>query len=63
MSDRISGYCEEIGVNLVGMIPYDTVVSKAMVEKKIMVEYGNGTVSDEIKKIWLTLADILGVGN
>jgi MinD superfamily P-loop ATPase len=63
MSDRIRGYCEETGVHLVGMIPYDTVVSKALVEKKIMVEYGNGTVSDEIKKIWLALADILGVGN
>jgi MinD superfamily P-loop ATPase len=63
MSDRIRGYCEEIGVSLVGMIPYDTVVSKALVEKKIMVEYGNGTVSDEIKKIWIALADILGVGN
>jgi MinD superfamily P-loop ATPase len=63
MSDRIRGYCEEIGVNLVGMIPYDTVVSKALVEKKIIVEYGNGAVSDEVKKIWLALADILGVAD
>ena len=63
MSDRIRGYCEETGVQLIGMIPYDTVVSKALVEKKIIVEYGNGTVSDEIKKIWIALADILGVGN
>jgi len=39
------------------------VVSKALVEKKIIVEYGNGTVADEIKKIWIALADILGVGN
>jgi MinD superfamily P-loop ATPase len=63
MSERIRGYCKERGVNLVGMIPYDTVVSKALVEKKIIVEYGNGTVADEIKKIWIALADILGVGN
>jgi len=61
MSDRIRGYCEEIGVNLVGMISYDTVVSKALVEKKNIVEYGNGTVSEEIKKIWMSLAEILGV--
>jgi hypothetical protein len=39
------------------------VVSKALVEKKIIVEYGNGAVSDEIKKIWLALADILGVAD
>ena len=61
MSDRILCYCEERGVNLVGMIPYDTVVSKALVEKKIMVEYVNGTVSEEIKKIWMSLAELLGV--
>ncbi|MBT8406252.1 MAG: ATP-binding protein [Deltaproteobacteria bacterium] len=63
MSDRIRGYCEEIGVNVVGMIPYDTVVSKALVHKKIIVEYGNGAVSDEIKKIWHALAEILGVAD
>ncbi|MGB7063920.1 MAG: (4Fe-4S)-binding protein, partial [Syntrophobacteria bacterium] len=63
MSDRIRGYCEETGVNLVGMIPYDTVVSKALVEKKIIVEYGNGSVSEEIKKIWSALAEILGVAD
>jgi MinD superfamily P-loop ATPase len=55
------GYCEETGVNLFGMIPYSTVVSKALVEKKIIVEYGNGAVSEEIKKIWMSLAELLGV--
>ena len=63
MSDRIRGYCEEIGVNVVGMIPYDTVVSEALVHKKIIVEYGNGAVSYEIKKIWRALAEILGVAD
>ena len=63
MSDRIRDYCEETGVNLVGMIPYDTVVSEALVEKKNIVEYGHGIISDEIKKIWLTLEEILGVAD
>jgi MinD superfamily P-loop ATPase len=61
ISDMIRSYCEETGVNLVGMIPYDTVVSKALVEKQTIVEYGNGTVSDEIRKIWMSLAEMLGV--
>jgi MinD superfamily P-loop ATPase len=63
MTERIRRYCEERGVDLVGMIPYDTVVCKALVDKKTIVEYGNGTVSNEIKKIWIALADILGVDN
>jgi hypothetical protein len=43
------------------MIPYDTVVSKALVEKKNIVEYSNGAVADEIKRIWRNLAEVLGV--
>ena len=63
MSEKIRGYCEETGVHFVGMIPYDTVVSKALVHKKIIVEYGNGAVSHEIKKMWSALAEILGVAD
>ena len=50
MSDRIRGYCEETGVNLVGMIPYDTAVSKARVEKKIIVEYGGNHRFENIEE-------------
>jgi hypothetical protein len=45
------------------MIPYDTVVSKALVQKKIIVEYGNGAVSNEVKKIWQALKEILEVAD
>jgi MinD superfamily P-loop ATPase len=61
MSDTIQTYCRETEVRLLGMVPYDPVVSRALVEKKIIVEYGNGTVSDAIKEIWSNLADMLGV--
>ena len=61
MSDKIQEYCKETGVRLLGMIPYDPIVSKALVERRIIVEYSNGRVSDEIEKIWLSLAELLGV--
>jgi len=61
MSERIQEYCKKTGVRLLGMVPYDPIVSKALVEKKIIVEYGNGSVSDEIEKIWLALAEMLGL--
>ncbi|MFP3871118.1 MAG: ATP-binding protein [Syntrophobacteria bacterium] len=62
MSDRIRGYCEESAVQLLGMIPYDPVVSKALVEKKIVVEYSNGRVAQETENIWSALTDILDAG-
>jgi MinD-like ATPase involved in chromosome partitioning or flagellar assembly len=43
------------------MIPYDPIVSKALVERRIIVEYSSGKVSHEIEKIWLSLAELLGV--
>jgi MinD superfamily P-loop ATPase len=61
MSNKIRRYCKETGVRLLGTIPYDTLVSKALVEKKTIIEYGNGVVSDEIKKIWAALAEMPGV--
>ena len=61
MSERIQEYCKKTGVRLLGMVPYDPIVSKALVKKKIIVEYSNGTVSDEVEKIWLALAEMLGL--
>jgi len=61
MSDKIRQYCKKTGVQLLGMVPYDPIVSKALVEKSIIVEYSNGSVSGEIEKIWVALAEMLGV--
>jgi MinD superfamily P-loop ATPase len=63
MSDNIREYCKKTGIHLLGMIPYDIVVTKALVEKKIIVEYGNGKVSNEIRRIWSGLAELLGVAS
>jgi MinD superfamily P-loop ATPase len=63
MSDRIRKHCEQNAVQFLGMIPYDPVVSRALVEKKIVVEYSNGRVATEIRKIWSAVADILEGGD
>jgi MinD superfamily P-loop ATPase len=61
MSGKIQEYCKKTGVGSLGMVPYDPIVSKALVEKRIIVEYSNGSVSAEIEKIWMSLAELLGV--
>jgi MinD superfamily P-loop ATPase len=60
MSEEIGRYCHAAGIELVGMIPYDPVVSRALVQKRIIVEYGDGAVSTEIRKLWEALAVMLG---
>lgn len=62
MSEEIGKYCHAAGIEMVGMIPYDPVVSKALVQKRIIVEHEDGAVSTEIRKLWDALAAMLGEG-
>ena len=52
MTDRIQRFCGDRGVDVVGRIPFDSVVTEAMVEGKTVVEFNDFSVSDEIKRIW-----------
>ena len=51
-SKRITEFCRQRGVVIVGNIPYDPVVTEAMVAGKPVVEFSDGRVSDAIKDIW-----------
>jgi len=51
-SKRITEFCQQRGVEIVGNIPYDPVVTEAMVAGMPVVEFSNGVVSDAIKDIW-----------
>jgi len=59
MSEQVAGYCARNRIELVGRIPYDTVVTHAMVAGKSIIEFSNGTVSDAIKMIWHNIEDFL----
>jgi len=51
-SRRITEFCQERGVTIVRNIPYDPVVTEAMVAAMPVVEFSDGAVSDAIKEIW-----------
>jgi len=51
--DRIVEFCESNGVEVVGKIPFDPIVTEAMVAGKPIVEYSpESRVSQAIKKLW-----------
>ena len=56
---EIMRYCQESGIRLVGTVPYDPVVSRALVRKRLIVEHEDGRVSAEIRSLWGALGDIL----
>ena len=54
-SRRITGFCKERGVTIAKNIPYDPVVTRAMVAAMPVVEFSVGAVSDAIKEIWASI--------
>ncbi len=52
MAGRIKKTAGEYGAELIGEIPYDTVVTKAQMKGLSVVEYAEGPVTDSIRKIW-----------
>ncbi|RLG29665.1 (4Fe-4S)-binding protein [Methanosarcinales archaeon] len=54
-SSRITEFCQERGVTIVRNIPYDPVVTEAMVAAMPVVEFSDGAVSDAIREIWASI--------
>ena len=54
-SQRITEFCRQRGIEVVGNIPYDSVVTEAMVAGMPVVEFSEGMVSDAIKEVWVSI--------
>lgn len=52
MTDRIETYCREKGLGLAGRLPYDPVVTEAMIQGKTLPELSRNGLGKEIKTIW-----------
>lgn len=62
MSDRIADFCARHRIDLVGRIPYDTSVTRAMVAGQSIVEFSDGGVSEAIRQIWRRVEEFLKDG-
>jgi MinD superfamily P-loop ATPase len=51
-TEKIKKYCRENGIEVVGKIPFDPRVTKAMVAGKPTVEFSEGEAAREIGKLW-----------
>jgi MinD superfamily P-loop ATPase len=51
-TQEIAAYCEGRSVEVVGRIPFDTVVTEAMVQGQPVTAYQDGPVSQELRRLW-----------
>jgi MinD superfamily P-loop ATPase len=59
-TESIKEFCQEEGTPVIGEIPFDPIVTRAMVYASTVVEFTGGRVSEEIKKMWMRLERSLG---
>ena len=57
---QIEGYCLSQGISIASKVPFDNVVTEALVRGMPVVEYSDGAVSLEIKRLWAIISSKLG---
>jgi len=60
---QIESYCTNIGVKVASKIPFDNVVTEALVQGLPIVEYAQGKVTGEIEALWHHVSHMLEDNN
>jgi MinD superfamily P-loop ATPase len=53
--DEIRSFCASQSVNVLGLVPYDTVITEAMVAGQPVTEYDRGPATQALQAIWRQL--------
>jgi len=59
---QIESNCSAQGIRIAGKIPFDNVVTEAIIRGVPVVEYTSGRVTQEIETMWRTVSTMLGNG-
>jgi MinD superfamily P-loop ATPase len=63
-AEKIVRFCEESGVDVAGKIPFNSIVTEAMVNGKPILEYApRSDVAQEIGKVWKEILSVLKCGS
>jgi MinD superfamily P-loop ATPase len=60
---QIEKHCIGQGVEVAAHLPFDNVVTEAMVRGLPVVEYSHGNITQEIERLWHTISAMLGNGS
>jgi MinD superfamily P-loop ATPase len=54
-TENIKQFCKTKGVEVVGTLPYDTVMTDAMINEKTIVEFSGGALTERIIEMWSSI--------
>lgn len=55
-TEEIINFCKQENISVVGRVPYDNIVTEAMIQEKNVIEIEDNPVSDAIKKMWKNIS-------
>jgi MinD superfamily P-loop ATPase len=55
----IQAFCRERSIEVVGYIPFDTIVTQAMIEGMPVTAFSDGSVADALRQIWMRVMTAL----
>jgi len=58
---RIEEYCQEKGSPVIGEIPFDPAVTRAMIAERTVLEYSKSMVGSEIENIWMRIQCLMNL--
>lgn len=56
---KIQQYCEQNSIPIVGILPYDTTITQAMIHEQSIIEFSDGTVSKDLRVMWKNILEVL----
>jgi len=59
ITQNIENFCKTYNIELIGKVPFNKVVTEALVMGKPVVEYSDNKVSNQIKEMWRKIVNIL----
>jgi MinD superfamily P-loop ATPase len=51
-SEKIENYCKNKNIDIVGKLPYDSIITDAMIHEQSVIEFSDGDMSNRITKMW-----------
>jgi len=58
-TEKIENYCKSNNIDVVGKLPYDNIVTDAMIHEQNVIEFSNGDLSDNIVHMWKKVEEVL----
>jgi MinD superfamily P-loop ATPase len=58
-TEKIKQYCKENDIPIVGTLPYDTIVTQAMIREQSVIEFSNDRLSRKVREMWTKILKLL----